>query len=289
MGDFIGGITDAVGITDSEGEKRALASADAATARTTKLSNEQIALAKDQLAFQKEQYEDWDNVYGSIQKNLGEYYNNLDPDKIVSLGLENQQREFQQVQKEIKRDFAQRGLSDSGAEIAITSSNRIDNARTRAEIRSGGERQVAEEQLGFLNIGLNQGVQKQSLIGNAASNVSDAFNTGVGTSSSSATSFLNRGTSIGARNQEGKSDLFGTAVGAASAIISDKRLKENITFIGLKNDHKIYSFNYKGKEQKYKGVMAQDVIKYMPEAVEINEVGYMSVNYNKLGLTMEAI
>lgn len=74
---------------------------------------------------------------------------------------------------------------------------------------------------------------------------------------------------------------------AASIAASDVKLKENIEHIG--NDDftglPIYDFNYKGNGDRYRGVIAQDVEKVMPDAVtERNGVKY--VDYNKLGMKM---
>jgi hypothetical protein len=65
---------------------------------------------------------------------------------------------------------------------------------------------------------------------------------------------------------------------------SDIRLKENIISIGSENGFPIYSFNYKWHPQTYIGVMAQDILKLLPEAVrKIGE--YFAVDYEKLGVT----
>ena len=79
----------------------------------------------------------------------------------------------------------------------------------------------------------------------------------------------------------------GTAVGALNAM-SDIRLKENITKIGVDNGFNIYSWdwNKKGIElgaDKYPtiGVIAQEVQEIRPEAVS-TENGYLKVDYAKL-------
>jgi hypothetical protein len=69
-------------------------------------------------------------------------------------------------------------------------------------------------------------------------------------------------------------------------LTSDIRLKENIEYVGEHKGHKLYDFNYKGEKQRYRGVMAQDVEQYMPEAVNIREDGMLTVNYAMLGLDM---
>lgn len=76
--------------------------------------------------------------------------------------------------------------------------------------------------------------------------------------------------------------------GGGTPRASDIRLKENIEYLGLENGFPVYAFNYIGRPQRYKGVMAQDILEIMPEAVtEID--GYLAVYYDRLGISMEEI
>ena len=76
------------------------------------------------------------------------------------------------------------------------------------------------------------------------------------------------------------------AIAAGLAGLSDTRAKENIKFVTTERGHKMYEFNYKGKPERYRGVMAQDVMAYAPEAVSVRADGYLQVNYNMLGVSM---
>ena len=78
--------------------------------------------------------------------------------------------------------------------------------------------------------------------------------------------------------------LLGTLGGAA--ILSDRRLKRNIHYVGKSNGHNIYEFEYiqDNKRQKHIGVMADEVIKIKPEAVVTMPDGYMAVNYAMIGV-----
>ena len=76
---------------------------------------------------------------------------------------------------------------------------------------------------------------------------------------------------------------------AASTTISDKRLKDNIEYIGRSKDgHKIYIWEWNdiaqelGVDTPTIGVLAQEVLQYMPEAVIKDENGYYKVNYGVL-------
>ena len=70
---------------------------------------------------------------------------------------------------------------------------------------------------------------------------------------------------------------------------SDIRLKENIVQIGTsKMGYKIYEFNYKNNNTRYRGAMAQDVITKLPEAIGVQD-GYLTVNYDMIDISMEVI
>jgi len=74
-----------------------------------------------------------------------------------------------------------------------------------------------------------------------------------------------------------------------SKIFSDIRMKENIKQIDwLPNGLPVYEYDYKPEFKdlaghgKQVGVMAQEVAKVIPEAVSMQENGYMMVDYSKL-------
>jgi hypothetical protein len=211
VGGIVGGITDAVGLTNNKGEKQAAAAAAQANAQSYAMSQEQIALAKEELQFQKDQYADWKTVYGPIQDNLGSYYKTLTPDKLIALGLEKQQQEFQQVQKSIKRDFAQRGIDESGVAVITEAQNKVQNATARAAIRASGDDMVNKEKMNFLGIGLNQGTEMLGVVGNAAANVTNAYSAGINSRTSIANAYLGRATAVGNSNRSAMSDIIGSA------------------------------------------------------------------------------
>ena len=69
---------------------------------------------------------------------------------------------------------------------------------------------------------------------------------------------------------------------------SDIRLKENIVSLGKVNGHKMYSWDWNsvakslGIDTPTVGVLAQEVMEYMPEAVREGSNGYYEVNYKML-------
>lgn len=100
-------------------------------------------------------------------------------------------------------------------------------------------------------------------------------------------------TSANVANAANRGSMFNTLVGAganiAGAYFSDERLKTDIELVREENGHKIYNFKYKTDPSRvYEGVMAQDVLEYMPDAV--HKVGeYYAVNYPMLGLEMKEV
>ena len=94
-----------------------------------------------------------------------------------------------------------------------------------------------------------------------------------------------------AQRDTGTGDILGTAAQlyATKLMFSDERLKENIKPIGKsENGHKIYTWDWNDKAKELgvndptTGVIAQEVMKYMPEAVTKDANGYYMVNYGVL-------
>ncbi len=93
------------------------------------------------------------------------------------------------------------------------------------------------------------------------------------------------------RKDTGMGDVLGSAASLYGMYLlgSDERMKKDIEFLGKQKGHNIYSWNWNNKAKsigwdKYPtiGVLAQEVKKYMPEAVVKDENGYYKVNYGVL-------
>lgn len=99
----------------------------------------------------------------------------------------------------------------------------------------------------------------------------------------------------GASGGKGAGAGAGAGTGAAgastnylSAIFSDFNLKENIEKVSEENGFNIYEFNYKGQPERYRGVMAQEIHKSMPEAI-IEKDGFLAVIYDKIGIEFKQV
>ena len=90
---------------------------------------------------------------------------------------------------------------------------------------------------------------------------------------------------------------FGTGImsnplgmgGGAGFIASDIKLKENVQEVGISpQGYKIYEFNYKGGDVRFRGAMAQDVLQKNPMAVGIDQ-NYLTVDYRQIDVNMEVV
>lgn len=118
----------------------------------------------------------------------------------------------------------------------------------------------------------NQGLQAGSLLANAGQE-STSHSEGQSTSSS-------QGKSGGGKG--GLGGLLGA--GASLVAASDRRLKTNIVKLYDRQDGLgVYSYNYINGKGPYKGVMADEVEKIMPEALGPVIDGYATVDYAKIG------
>ena len=101
----------------------------------------------------------------------------------------------------------------------------------------------------------------------------------------------------GADNAAANANPMGALLGAgatlgAAYIKSDPRLKQNIELVGRdeRTGLNLYEFAYKDMpHERWRGVMADEVLQVMPSAVHTNEEGFMSVDYGALGIEMTKI
>ena len=325
LGGVIGKATDFVGLTDYSGQEAAQDNATYASAQASNTANAQLAfvkeMAQEQLAFSKEQYADWKSVYGDIQKNLGDYYENLSGDSMAAQQLSAQAREYADAYRKVNQQLAQRGISQSGVAAAQDVAMASQSANTRAGIRAGAEDMARTKQAGFLQLGLNS---QASLLGNIG-NASNSLISGTGSASNSlmqgyqyqsgqqyntygsirdsnaaTMSSLMGGLSKGGAfdsvtgavggGVSGVTSAVGGGVSSLMSMFSDVRLKNNIKLIGTRNGYNIYSWEWNDKAKSLgidtepnTGVLAQELL--YTDAVHIDtDTGYYKVDYTKLGV-----
>lgn len=109
------------------------------------------------IGFEQEKYDDWQEVYGPLQDNLANYYENVSPDYYAATGLETFEQQYQTALTRMDENLAQRGIDpSSGIAASLESQGELNAAETRASIRKDAPRQAMEDKSRFLQIGLGQ-------------------------------------------------------------------------------------------------------------------------------------
>lgn len=119
-----------------------------------------------ELDFAKERYADWKAVFGDLQENLAEYYENLSPELIETQGIQAIEQERALALQRLDQQFTQRGIGTSGLAKQAEADVNISTAQQRAQVRAEAPMRAAQEQSRFLQIGLGQnpaGSVQQSL------------------------------------------------------------------------------------------------------------------------------
>ncbi len=97
---------------------------------------------------------------------------------------------------------------------------------------------------------------------------------------------LQNNTSAQSQAQSNQAQLIGNGMNflknVGSKLLSDARLKENLSVLEVVDDCPIYLFDYINGSKNQIGVVAQDILDKYPQAVFMREDGYYEVDYNQL-------
>ena len=201
--------------------------------------------------------------------------------------VEGRQRGFEQAQAAAERDVArQQQMQMFAPELEL-------RARQQQAGLLGGLQGQQLQQLGLLG---GAGAQQQALQQRAIDAQRGEFQRALGygpqqiglLQGGMGTPLISQTTT--GQQKTGTGDILGTAAQLAGMyFMSDERLKENIKPIGTsENGHKLYNWDWNDKAKELgvndptTGVIAQEVMKYMPEAVSKHANGYYMVNYGVL-------
>ena len=152
----------------SKSSSAALASADAA-------AQLQYEVSMEQLDFQKQQYSNWEDIFGPIQQNLSNYYKNLSSDTIASSGLQNIEQQYVTSRQSLDQALAKRGITNSGATAAGLTQLETARMLGKAQVQTNAPMMAAQQQSNFLAGGLGQQSQLQQGISNTYSNQMNMF------------------------------------------------------------------------------------------------------------------
>ena len=84
-------------------------------------------------------------------------------------------------------------------------------------------------------------------------------------------------------------DIVRTVVPTLLGALSDRRLKTNLVHCETRqNGLRIVEFSYLGFTNRWRGLIAQDVLQTHPDAVVEDENGHLTVDYDGLNVSLQA-
>ena len=217
---------------------------------------------------------------------------------------------------------AARGVNpNSGAARGAGLQTQLQESAMRASAMTGARNQA--QQLGYARkldaAGLGRGLAGASTAaysgasnaGSQASGVAQSaganYQAGLANAGSTYGNMASTQASVYSAGLSAQGEMFGSIVGAAGTLGSgymgmagakalagsDMRIKENVSEIGKDayTGLNLYHFSYINDPDStmYEGVMAQEVLNFMPEAVVLDESGFYAVDYGMLGMKMKEV
>lgn len=149
--------------SQSKAASAAYSSADAA-------SQLEYEVSMEQLNFAKEQYSDWEDIFGPVQQNLSDYYSNISADSVASQGIQSIEQEFTRSRQALDTALAKRGITNSGATAQSLTDLESTRMLGRADVQANAASEAAQQQANFMNLGYGQQAQLQNSISSAYSN-----------------------------------------------------------------------------------------------------------------------
>ena len=118
-----------------------------------KLSGRALAIQEEQFEIAKQDRDKWNRLYGPIEQNLADFYQDLTPDYFAAQGLEAYQKDFQQQQEQLQEFYNVNGI-ESGVQADLQTKSSLQAARDKSKIRADAPFKVQEMKSKFLSLGL---------------------------------------------------------------------------------------------------------------------------------------
>lgn len=190
-------------------------------------------------------------------------------------------------QKAVENSASARGMSLSGAQLKKLNRYGQDYGTTKYNEAFNRRQNNLDNLYRMITMGGNAAAGQANTGTTAGNQISSSINT-AGNAMSGMYQDIGNITAANLQGQTNRNmDIAKT--GATIFAMSDDRLKENITKIGVENGFNIYSWTWNKLAKQFGligdsyGVIAQEVMKTKPNAV-ITDSGYLKVNYSLLGV-----
>lgn len=125
-------------------------------------------------------WQDWETMYGPIEKNLVNYYSNLDPDKYATQWKAAIEQNMNKQFKQFEQAAAQTGLMTTGMSMQAKQDQSYKQAMANAQAEMMAPEKVAQMQGDFYGkFGAPQKATAQNLLGQSILNEANLMNMGL--------------------------------------------------------------------------------------------------------------
>lgn len=139
----------------------------------TEANDQAYALQKEQMDFNKQRYDDWQKVYGTLQEDIGTYYSNLKGSDLSNIEVQQIQAHTQQANDKVTSMLKAKGINGSGVEASLIGQNIYKGEIAKATSVATAEQRVMQQKQGFLSLGLGQGNAIANSMSGTANNMSN--------------------------------------------------------------------------------------------------------------------
>jgi len=209
VGGIVGDVTDTLGLTNHHAQQEANNRANQAQQFSQQNANRAYGMSQAQLNFQKQQYADWKDLYGTTQEKLAHYVNNYNGANVVANQLQQNNLGAQHAEQNISRTLAQRGIGNSGLEAQALTQIGQNQYQNDASIRNNQQQIAAGQQMKFLGLGLGQGTQMLGTIGGVSNNGVNSQTNLSGQQSRLASNQYGASEQFGLQGMQNKGNLLG--------------------------------------------------------------------------------
>ncbi len=110
------------------------------------------------------QYDDWESTFGSIQDNMSNYYQAMDPKDFAAYSKQTVDQAYSDASDRLAKTLASRGIQGGGIEASARGLLEGDTAAQRAQLQFGAQQTHNQQQQQFLNSGMQNSQAQNNML-----------------------------------------------------------------------------------------------------------------------------
>lgn len=211
IGVVLGAVSVLSGLYSAYQQSEAQAAGESAQNRAMAIQQQQLQMDQERLQAEQYKYNEFQNLYGSIEENMANYYRTLSPTVYTSQMSAALTKQFDAASTQLRENMAARGIVGSGVEAGNMAELHSDKALGMAQAEANAPAWVAQQQQQFYS---NQALPQQQRLD---ANINQAYS-GVTASNTNLTNLTGNlaNTQFNLANQYGQSAVKGIGSGMAT-------------------------------------------------------------------------